>query len=114
MIVERTQPSVIILEKVMLKPGINVVSDKREVEALQKNPTFKEQCKLGFLIVNGASKSGGIDIPKKAADKIALIKKCLNYDDLEKFEEGEERTSVLNAIEEQREILTEDDGEKDE
>lgn len=121
MIVERTQPSVLILETVKFMPGVNIITDE-EVKLLNRSDAFKEKCGIGHLKIRtsvpaGAQKAAGQkpieDIPKNAKAKIALIKECLNDEDLDRFEEDEERVSVLNAIEAQREALRDHRDEED-
>lgn len=118
MIIERAQPSVLILEGIKIKPGINVLTEE-QAEKLNGCDAFG---KMLNTYVNGSrllsvkndvndteainTNDGIIDIPKKADDKIKLIKATLSYEALDTFGIGETRKGVLRAIDEQRAILT--------
>lgn len=120
MIVKREKATIHVFNKFQFVPGTNIVPDSigRQIMA---NRRFQEQIDLGFMVVveppaeeteagNAEDVSTLAEVlkSKNARDAKALIKETLDIVALRGvLESGENRQSVLSAVEEQIAILTE-------
>lgn len=135
MIIKRTRANIRIIRGITFYPGTNKVSDA-DGESLQNDESFLREIEAGYLQIVDAKRSARIvedddekDIGKsvneaqdfadevsniRASDAISIIKDTLRVDFLEALEKIETRKSVLRAVSNQIEELTEEEEKEEE
>lgn len=106
MIVRRTKPNVAYLGAVILKPGLNALSQS-DVDSINGDPhlkaTFKELCSNGSCAIVD-QKVGPVEYPfegRTVSDMRKLIPEILDVKMLKLISERDERPTVLKAVEKQ-------------
>lgn len=103
MLIRRTRSNIHIIENIFIYPGISFVKDDKK-SLLNKNASFKEQKKLGYVSV--IAKSEGVtfyeSISKLSAIKAKeVLKETYQIDLLKEIVDKDERSTVKKAADDQ-------------
>lgn len=88
----------------ILKPGVNEV-EASKVEAALKNPVIKWYVEQGLIVLGDGPAPETLE-KLKPAEAVALVKKTVDKELLERWFDAEKRKPVLEAIEAQIDAIT--------
>lgn len=100
MIVERKRANLTQILGLWFRPGINRIDDPEKVEELKENSSFKEQIEIGNMSII----SDKTTVELSAKELINIINRTESIKELDEI--TDERTSVLQAIEKRKKMIT--------